>query len=1738
MRVAQVRTVALLAAVACVLLAPMSLATTTSSVSTTPSATTTAASSGSGSGSGSGGGGGGTTTAPPLTCSDHDSQRACDTGDSCQWIGECGPCLDTAIDTSVACETLPVGSMDPDVLTCQDNNLCVADFGASTAVCRERGCFDQSAPMCACDDSCELVQQSPDAFLCKPAGEPLDCGVVTNPNLCQFVNCSFDTSARYCHEVDTVAPCSKYQSGNCPTTRTEQPCEAVPELFRCIDEGAEVPCDEIYAPAYCNAQTDRCEYLESTLFDASGTVSTQVNSCIELGSRPPCARISKTSVCRNQEHCYLETDGRCYECESPPCDDASQTCEQVQGEDDCEVLADECKFSPSKGCTNCTAEPDAAACRTTTTTPIPACSDLSGFFDCQTQASFCEWSGNACQEKACWGMQESTCNRAPRGCTFQTNVYDGITYHICIDPVVPADCPSIASPICAELDGCGWYQNDLCFSVGEFPCSRFLSNNTCPRQYCKFDPTAQLPDDTVSLESGLCYDKDETLTCDNYPRELACKNQAANCKWEPYTSKCLPIGEKADCSALEYSPNYCRYIDDCRYVAPVTTTTPTTSPTTTTTTESADDSATTTDGTTTPLVDTTPDPGTTNPPGGGDEDTTAQPSDETTAGATQPTTTTSTTTVTTTSTNATTPKAQEESTGTATGPVPTTNPVTTEPSSGSGSGSGSGNGGGGGGDDTTTNAPALTTVRMSPCQPCDDTSCATPLPNCSNLDEMECLRNSELCSSVFSNGTRSCQHKPCDVLSSYPALCDVRSDCKYQLHPGRCVNEGAPLNCRVIFSSVDCDLTPGCSFLDVIDRCEVNDYEPICSEIVLGSECELLGCEFLSSISLCVDAGWVPDCSVFRNSEFGCNSQSKGACAFDSDLFAPCNPNGTVPECTQIKFQERCEAERPRCDFDFVRNNCQLFNETFTTPPPTTTTTTINGCDENPCIGSPCIQGSESGTYTCEPCPEGTFGEPDTAKNGNGCQAVSCDQNPNYLPTGVQVRRSDGCTAVSFGSLCGMTCLPGYRASGSSLFQCAQSGSIGLWEGDLECTDIAECEEDNPCDPLTNCSEPALDETACTACPAGYEGTGKTGCKELNECDEGACDTASCINYDPLDNATLGRGFECGSCPAHEEQTGQTVTPLGTRIECTNIDECADYRAGVDGWCSKNARSCLDVSSTLRAVCGRCKTGYEGTSGYMRDGGCLPRDCGSLSDYDSVSDLAIFDCDDTTYQGEVQTSPCVATCPGDYGGNQAVLICNDRGRWTGSLSCELLECNSAPAVPPQLPEEVQLMSVCSRDLGTSCYPIGCKPGFRQASTGNRPWTCGRVSNFVTWTTGSVSCVACGQNEYQDQANQATCKPHLATSCSATQITVTEPSTSSPLVCRECSTCEAGFFVSKTCNPAINRNTECTRVRVCSLGVQVETVAPTPTSDRICSPCSVCPKSTFVKRDCDRLNDRMCQTYKQCELGVEVVATLGDEDTDRTCKPLTLGRPETGRNHLVKTIYFFVKNGQDWLLDDTSTPQAQKTMGIKPAIIDSLTASLNSIAQSRLPRSMDPIITLLNVTVSTSATGRRRLLAKDVVTAEYLVDSDVPTATYPEDTLSRTMDDVVAVIADEFVEELPKADPTLASLVQGLEANSDPQQPAPTGNTDNTDDGDGGGSMMLFIAAGAGGAVVLAVVVAVCCYCRRSKSADLTSDYDTGTPLPMIAETSLMMEVPQMASKSATRSRQASFYSSVTASSDA
>eukprot|EP00051_Salpingoeca_urceolata_P025162 m.446921 g.446921 ORF g.446921 m.446921 type:complete len:991 (-) comp20313_c1_seq1:433-3405(-) len=687
MRVAQVRTVALLAAVACVLLAPMSLATTTSSVSTTPSATTTAASSGSGSGSGSGGGGGGTTTAPPLTCSDHDSQRACDTGDSCQWIGECGPCLDTAIDTSVACETLPVGSMDPDVLTCQDNNLCVADFGASTAVCRERGCFDQSAPMCACDDSCELVQQSPDAFLCKPAGEPLDCGVVTNPNLCQFVNCSFDTSARYCHEVDTVAPCSKYQSGNCPTTRTEQPCEAVPELFRCIDEGAEVPCDEIYAPAYCNAQTDRCEYLESTLFDASGTVSTQVNSCIELGSRPPCARISKTSVCRNQEHCYLETDGRCYECESPPCDDASQTCEQVQGEDDCEVLADECKFSPSKGCTNCTAEPDAAACRTTTTTPIPACSDLSGFFDCQTQASFCEWSGNACQEKACWGMQESTCNRAPRGCTFQTNVYDGITYHICIDPVVPADCPSIASPICAELDGCGWYQNDLCFSVGEFPCSRFLSNNTCPRQYCKFDPTAQLPDDTVSLESGLCYDKDETLTCDNYPRELACKNQAANCKWEPYTSKCLPIGEKADCSALEYSPNYCRYIDDCRYVAPVTTTTPTTSPTTTTTTESADDSATTTDGTTTPLVDTTPDPGTTNPPGGGDEDTTAQPSDETTAGATQPTTTTSTTTVTTTSTNATTPKAQEESTGTATGPVPTTNPVTTEPSSGSGSGS-------------------------------------------------------------------------------------------------------------------------------------------------------------------------------------------------------------------------------------------------------------------------------------------------------------------------------------------------------------------------------------------------------------------------------------------------------------------------------------------------------------------------------------------------------------------------------------------------------------------------------------------------------------------------------------------------------------------------------------------------------------------------------------------------------------------------------------------------------------------------------------------------------------------------------------------------------------------------------------------------------------------------------------------------------------------------------------------
>ncbi len=128
--------------------------------------------------------------------------------------------------------------------------------------------------------------------------------------------------------------------------------------------------------------------------------------------------------------------------------------------------------------------------------------------------------------------------------------------------------------------------------------------------------------------------------------------------------------------------------------------------------------------------------------------------------------------------------------------------------------------------------------------------------------------------------------------------------------------------------------------------------------------------------------------------------------------------------------------------------------------------------------------------------------------------------------------------------------------------------------GATGCADINECATSNGgCDVLTTCTNTVGSRT-CGACPAGYTGTGATGCVDINECatGNGGCDTlTTCTN--------TGGSRTCGNCPAGYTGTGATA--------CVYIN-CATANGGCDA---------LTTCTTTGGVptCGACPAGYSGT---------------------------------------------------------------------------------------------------------------------------------------------------------------------------------------------------------------------------------------------------------------------------------------------------------------------------------------------------------------------------------------------------------------------------------------------------------------------------------------------------------------------------------------------------------------
>jgi len=158
-------------------------------------------------------------------------------------------------------------------------------------------------------------------------------------------------------------------------------------------------------------------------------------------------------------------------------------------------------------------------------------------------------------------------------------------------------------------------------------------------------------------------------------------------------------------------------------------------------------------------------------------------------------------------------------------------------------------------------------------------------------------------------------------------------------------------------------------------------------------------------------------------------------------------------------------------------------------------------------------------------------------------------------------------------------CEHGGYCSGPDICDCSGTG-YGGWECDLE---INECESLDPlaCDPLTDCTN-TTGSYNCTACPALYTGTGKTGCTW------DACGAGGCSPVATCQENTQAQTYTCGACPDGYTGDGHT---------CTDDDEC-DHSNACDP-----LTTCINTPGSYN--CTDCPDGYTGNgkSGCVDESG-------------------------------------------------------------------------------------------------------------------------------------------------------------------------------------------------------------------------------------------------------------------------------------------------------------------------------------------------------------------------------------------------------------------------------------------------------------------------------------------------------------------------------------------------------
>jgi YVTN family beta-propeller protein len=276
-------------------------------------------------------------------------------------------------------------------------------------------------------------------------------------------------------------------------------------------------------------------------------------------------------------------------------------------------------------------------------------------------------------------------------------------------------------------------------------------------------------------------------------------------------------------------------------------------------------------------------------------------------------------------------------------------------------------------------------------------------------------------------------------------------------------------------------------------------------------------------------------------------------------------------------------------------------------------------CENQRCEGAASEKCGNCGTRarTCQngvwsdwtPCTgEGACAANAAQTCGSGGQracSTACQWGPCFEACAISNGGCDPlttCTNAGTGRLCG-PCPAGFSGTGAT-----------------GCVDLDECATGNGgCDPLTTCTNTRGGRT-CGPCPMGYLNLGAMGvsmCVDVDECAtaNGGCDPLTVCSNTP-------GGFTCGSCPMGYLSEGNA---------CVDVDECAANNGGCDP-----LTACTNIPGSR--TCGSCPPGYDGTGAS----GCV-----------DVDECAVSNggCDPLAACMNLPGGRLCGPCPPGYGGN-------------------------------------------------------------------------------------------------------------------------------------------------------------------------------------------------------------------------------------------------------------------------------------------------------------------------------------------------------------------------------------------------------------------------------------------------------------------------------------------------------